>query len=63
MLENSQRSLQFKMDDSTSQVVMSIVDKKTGEVIRQVPSEEVLALAKRMQETQGEPGSLVRDRA
>lgn len=59
ILSNVQRNLQFKVDDSTDRVVMSIVDKKTGEVIRQIPSEEVLALAQRMQELNGEPGGIM----
>ncbi len=59
ILDNVQRNLQFKVDDSTKQVVMSIVDKKTGEVIRQIPSEEVLELAHRMQELDGEPGGIM----
>ncbi|BCG62735.1 MAG: flagellar protein FlaG [Methyloprofundus sp.] len=62
ILENVQRNLQFKIDDSTKQVVMSIVDKKTGEVIKQIPSEEVLEMAQRLQESGGE-GAIVQGRA
>lgn len=62
ILESVQRNLQFKIDDSTKQVVMSIVDKATGELIKQIPSEEVLALAQRLQETNGE-GAIVQGRA
>jgi len=58
ILDNVQRNLQFKVDDSTKRVVMSIVDKQTGETIRQVPSEDILALAKRMQESGGKTGSI-----
>mgnify|MGYP000217416088 CR=1 FL=1 len=58
ILENVGRNLQFKVDDSTKQVVMSIIDKQTGETIRQVPNEDVLALAKRMQESGGKSGSI-----
>jgi flagellar protein FlaG len=56
ILESVQRNLQFKIDDSTKQVVMSIVDKATGELIKQIPSEEVLAhgfLIKTFAENQG----------
>jgi len=63
ILENVQRNLQFKVDDATDQVVMTIVDKKSGEVIRQLPSEEALALAKRMLDADGEPGGIVEDSA
>ena len=63
ILENVQRNLEFKVDDATKQVVMTIVDKESGEVIRQLPSEEALALAKRMLEADGDPGSIVEDSA
>lgn len=62
ILENIQRNLQFKVDDTTKQVVMMIVDKESGETIRQVPSEEALALAQRMLKADGDPGGIVEDR-
>ncbi|MCK5831386.1 MAG: flagellar protein FlaG [Methylococcales bacterium] len=63
ILNNVQRNLQFKVDDTTKQVVMSIVDKESGEVIRQLPSEEALELAKRLIEADGDPGGIVEDSA
>lgn len=63
ILENVQRNLQFKVDDSTKQVVMSIIDSNSGEVIRQLPTEEALALAERLQESVGEPGTIMQDKA
>jgi flagellar protein FlaG len=63
ILENVQRNLQFKVDDSTNQVVMSIIDSNSGEVIRQLPTEEALALAQRLQESEGESGVIMQDRA
>jgi len=63
LLKTVERNLEFKVDDSTKQIVMSIVDKDSGEVIRQVPSKEMLALAKQIQEMQGKPGGLIQGRA
>ncbi|MCF7970993.1 MAG: flagellar protein FlaG [Methylococcaceae bacterium] len=63
ILESVQRNLQFKVDESTQQVVMSIIDRESGETIRQIPSEEVLELAQRMQETDGKSGSIESYRA
>ncbi len=63
ILENVQRNLEFKVDDTTKQVVMTIVDKESGEVIRQLPSEEALELAKRMLDADGDPGGIVEDSA
>jgi len=56
VFEDTQRNLQFKVDGETNQVVVSVVDRKSGEVLRQIPSEEVLALAKRLKELDGEQG-------
>lgn len=50
ILSDVQRNLQFKIDEATKQVVVSVVDKKSGEILRQIPSEEILALAKRLKE-------------
>jgi len=63
ILQTVERNLEFKVDDSTKQIVMSIVDKDTGEVIRQVPSKEMLALAKQIQEMRGKSGGLIQGQA
>ncbi len=63
LLQTVERNLEFKVDDSTKQIVMSIVDRDTGEVIRQVPSKEMLALAKQIQEMRGKSGGLIQGRA
>lgn len=39
-------NLQFSIDDDTKRVVVKVVESKTGEVIKQFPSEEALAIAK-----------------
>jgi flagellar protein FlaG len=41
--------LTFAMDRGTKRMVIRLVDQKTGEVIRQVPSETVLRLAEALQ--------------
>lgn len=63
ILENTQRNLQFKVDNDTNQVVMSIIDKASGEVIRQLPTEEALELVKRMQKADGDLGVIIEGRA
>jgi flagellar protein FlaG len=49
----AQRSLQFNVDETSGHMVMQIKDSQTNEVIRQIPSEDVLKLAKRMDEITG----------
>lgn len=45
--------MRFEIDEDTQQLVVSIVDSKTGDVVRQVPSEEVLHIAKMISQFQG----------
>lgn len=40
------RELTFEFDDDLNRIVSRLVDRKTGEVIRQVPSEMLLAVAR-----------------
>lgn len=39
------RNLNFSLDDSTGRVVVKVTDGSSGEVIRQIPSEDALKLA------------------
>lgn len=47
------RNLQFTVDESTQMNVVKVVDVETKDVIRQIPSEEVLAIAKALDKLQG----------
>jgi flagellar protein FlaG len=38
--------LSFELDDQTQRVIVRLVDKKTGDVLRQIPSREALAIAR-----------------
>jgi flagellar protein FlaG len=40
------RNLQFSIDNDTGQTVVKVVDTSTKEVIRQIPSEELIAITK-----------------
>jgi flagellar protein FlaG len=53
-------NLVFSVDAETDITVVKVVDKTTGEVIRQIPSEEALAIAKSIGDLQG---LVVRDKA
>ncbi|WP_374512587.1 flagellar protein FlaG [Niveibacterium sp.] len=48
------RNLQFSIDEDTGRTVVRVVDSATKEVIRQIPSEEVLAIAKALDNMDGE---------
>lgn len=47
------RDIQFSVDQDTGREVVKVVDTRTNSVIRQIPSEEVLAIAKRLDELKG----------
>lgn len=46
-------SLQFDLADDRANVVARIIDMETGDVIRQIPSEEVLRISEQLNEIQG----------
>jgi len=45
--------LQFSIDDKTDSVVVKLIDSDTGEVLRQIPPEEILRLRAYYKEQQG----------
>lgn len=46
-------NLKFEIDDSTDQVIVKVVKKDSGEVIRQIPSKEVVDLARFFKNSKG----------
>lgn len=45
--------IEFDVSDESSRIVTRVIDRESGDVIRQIPSEEVLAIAERLEEMQG----------
>lgn len=56
-VDSNQRNLNFSIDETTGDVVVKIVATQSGEVIRQLPSEEALKMAERLRD----PHSLLFD--
>jgi len=52
-MEQSATSLGFSVDDSTGRNVVKVINKDTGEMVRQIPSEDVLRLAHSMEALKG----------
>lgn len=52
-LPSMARNLQFSLDEETGRTVVKVVDADTNEVIRQIPSEEVLAIAQTLDKSTG----------
>ena len=44
------REIRFSVDDSTGRTVINVLDAETEELVRQIPSEEVLAVAARLKD-------------
>src|SRR5215471_11799685 len=45
-LERSDHNLRFSVDEGTGITVVKVVDANTGELIRQIPSDEVIAISR-----------------
>jgi flagellar protein FlaG len=45
--------LRFEVDKDTDKVIVKVVDRASGEVIRQIPNEEVVRIAKLMSDGKG----------
>ena len=59
-LAESKRGIEFTVDPDTRSVIVRVIDKQDNTVLRQVPSQEMLAIAKALDQLQG---LLVRSRA
>lgn len=46
-------ALQFSLDDRTGKTIVTVTDGDTGELIRQIPSEELLEIARAVDKMQG----------
>jgi flagellar protein FlaG len=52
-IQSLSRNLMFTVDEESKENVVKVMDMETGEVIRQIPSEETLAIAKALDKFQG----------
>jgi flagellar protein FlaG len=52
-VQSFNKSLSFKVDDASGRDVITVTDKVSGELLRQIPSEEMLKLAVRLSEANG----------
>jgi flagellar protein FlaG len=52
-LQTNQRQLQFSVDSETNSTVVRVIDSETKELIRQIPSEELLSISRRLEAATG----------
>ncbi len=62
-VQNIQRNLEFRIDEATSRTVISVIDRDSKEVIRQIPSDIVLKLAQQLSSMNERSGMLLEDKA
>ncbi len=60
-VQTIQRDLRFSVDQDSGRTVVKIIDSKSKEVIRQIPSEEALNLAHRLEQLRD--GTILRVKA
>lgn len=49
----SQTSVRFRVDEDFGELLITVVDANTEKIVRQIPSEEMVKMAARMEELQG----------
>lgn len=53
LTDNGSYSVRFEMNPSSEQLVIRLVDSDTGDLIRQIPSEELMGLAEQLKNLRG----------
>lgn len=62
-MRQSNKSLELSIDTSTKKPVVKMIDSETGELLRQYPSKEVLAIAQGIDEFLSHQGLLLNKKA
>jgi flagellar protein FlaG len=55
LMSSAQRSLRFRVDANSGRTVITVINETTQEIVRQIPSEEVLAVSRSLEDL----GSLI----
>jgi len=63
IMQQSNHSLEFSTDSDTKKPVVKLVDTETGELIRQYPTEEMLAISRSIDQYQQRQGLLLKHKA
>ena len=62
-MRQSNQSLEFSVDTSTRKPIVKLVDTSTGELVRQIPSKEMLAIAQSIDDFLHRQGLLLNQKA
>lgn len=47
-VQSVRRNINFSVDDTSGRIVVKVIDTESGDLVRQIPSEEALALAENL---------------
>lgn len=53
LVHDLHRKLQFSVDGDSGETIIKVIDRETDQVVRQIPTEEVVTLRKRLAEVSG----------
>ena len=53
LVREMHRELHFSVDEESGDTVIKVINRETDEIVRQIPSEELMHLRKRLQEAAG----------
>jgi len=59
-VQKTRRELNFSVDEQTGRTVVKVIDYATKDIIRQIPAEEILDVARRVAEQNDEKGNLLK---
>jgi flagellar protein FlaG len=53
LTEDGTYSIRFELNKNTDKLIINLVDKETGDIIRQIPPEELINASEKMQDIRG----------
>lgn len=60
-VQHMSRDLQFSVDEESGKTIVRVLDSETGDIIRQIPSDELLAISKAIAENMESLSGLLLD--
>ncbi|WP_111976549.1 flagellar protein FlaG [Algibacillus agarilyticus] len=58
-VQSKNQALSFSFDEDSNRSIIKVTDAKSGDVIRQIPTEEVVKLSERIKELQSDVGETI----
>jgi flagellar protein FlaG len=62
-VQSLRRDLSFSVDEKSGHTIVRVVDSNTGELIRQIPAEEMVAVSRALRNSNSQAGILLQNQA